>query len=71
MIGPAVRPVVAALEAATGRKLRVRHLPRLALSIGCRALAGLKPEVASLMGMALYLDTHPGTWDDTACERPA
>jgi NADH dehydrogenase len=58
--------VVAAFEGARGRKLRVRHLPRIALAIGCRVLARLKPEVASLMGMALFFDTHPGTWDDRA-----
>lgn len=56
--------VVAAFEAATGRRLTVRHVPRVALSIGCRAVAGWKPETASLMGMALFFDTHPGTWDD-------
>jgi NADH dehydrogenase len=56
--------VVAAFEAATGRTLKVRHIPDAALSIGHWALAWLKPEVASLMGMALFFDTHPGTWDD-------
>lgn len=56
--------VVAAFEAATGRALKVRHVPDAALSIGHRVLARIKPEVASLMGMALFFDTHPGTWDD-------
>ena len=56
--------VVAAFEAATGRKLKVRHVPDAAMSFGHWALARIKPEVASLMGMALFFDTHPGTWDD-------
>jgi len=56
--------VVAAFEEATGRTLMVRHVPRVAMSIGCRVLARLKPETASLMGMALFFDTHRGTWDD-------
>jgi NADH dehydrogenase len=56
--------VVHAFEAALGRPLAVRHVPRAALSVGHRALGRIKPEVASLMGMALYADTHPATWDD-------
>ena len=56
--------VVAAFESATGRTLRVRHVPDAAMSVGHRALARIKPEIASLMGMALYSDTQPGTWDD-------
>jgi NADH dehydrogenase len=56
--------VVAAFEAATGKALKVRHVPDAAMSIGHLALARIKPEVASLMGMALFFDTHPGTWDD-------
>lgn len=56
--------VVEAFEAATGRTLRVRHVPRVAMAIGHRALVRLKPEIASLMGMSLYFDTHPGAWDD-------
>jgi NADH dehydrogenase len=57
--------VVALFEKAMGRSLRVRHVPRAALSIGRRALARTKPELASLMGLALWSDTHPPTWDDT------
>jgi len=56
--------VVASFEAATGRKLKVRHVPDAALAIGHSALAWVKPETSSLMGMALFFDTHPGTWDD-------
>ena len=56
--------VVAAFESATGRTLKVRHLPDAAMSVGHLALARIKPEIASLMGMSLYSDTQPGTWDD-------
>ncbi len=51
-------------ESATGRSLKVRHVPRPVLSIGRRVLARARPEIASLMGMALYSDQHPSTWDD-------
>jgi NADH dehydrogenase len=56
--------VVAAFESATGRTLKVRHVPKAAMSIGHRALARIKPEMASLMGMALFFDTHQSAWDD-------
>lgn len=56
--------VVAAFEQATGRKLKVRHVPRAALSVGHRVIGPVKPEIASLMGMALFSDTHGETWDD-------
>lgn len=56
--------VVADFESATGTKLHVRHVPRAIMSIGHHALARIKPEIASLMGMALFSDTHPGNWDD-------
>jgi uncharacterized protein YbjT (DUF2867 family) len=56
--------VVAGFEQATGAPLRVRHVPRAALSVGHRVLSRPKPEIASLMGMALYSDTHPTNWDD-------
>ena len=56
--------VVSRFEQATGAHLKVRHVPRAALSVGQRVLARPKPEIASLMGMALYADTHPATWDD-------
>lgn len=56
--------VVSRFEQATGAPLKVRHVPRAALSVGHRVLSRPKPEIASLMGMALYSDTHPATWDD-------
>ncbi len=56
--------VVSRFEQATGAHLKVRHVPRAALSVGHRVLSRPKPEIASLMGMALYADTHPATWDD-------
>jgi NADH dehydrogenase len=56
--------VVSRFEQATGAHLKVRHVPRAALSVGQRVLSRPKPAIASLMGMALYADTHPATWDD-------
>lgn len=56
--------VVAAFESAGGKALKVRHVPRAALKVGHLVLARFKPEIASLMGMALYVDTFPDTWDD-------
>lgn len=56
--------VVGAFESATGKPLKVMHVPRVALRLGSRALGRVKPEIASLMGMALYSDTHAATWDD-------
>lgn len=56
--------VVAAFESATGSPMKVRHVPRPMLSLGHRVLGRVKPELASLMGMALFSDTHPSTWDD-------
>lgn len=56
--------VVEAFGDATGRSMKVSKVPRFALAIGRRVLAGAKPEIASLMGMALYSDEHPCTWDD-------
>lgn len=61
---PSRMQVVAAFESATGKTLKVRHVPDAAMAVGHRALARIKPEIASLMGMALSSDTQPGTWDD-------
>lgn len=55
---------VAAFEEAWGKTMHVRHVPRPMLSVGHHVLGRIKPEMASLMGMALYSDTHPATWDD-------
>lgn len=56
--------VVSAFEAERGTTLTTRHVPRLALALGSRLMARPKPVMASLMGMALYNDTHPSPWDD-------
>ncbi|MCB0910624.1 MAG: hypothetical protein KDB60_03285 [Propionibacteriaceae bacterium] len=55
-----------AYESATGRAFTVRHVPRWVLGLGSRVLARIRPTLASAMGMALYFDTQPSTWDDTA-----
>lgn len=57
--------VVAAMGEALGRPLRARHVPRAALRAGSLVLRRAKPDIASLMGMSLYYDTHVGRWDDS------
>jgi uncharacterized protein YbjT (DUF2867 family) len=57
--------VVAAFQSATGKTFKVRHLPRVVLSVGHRVLARVKPDIALGMGLQLFFDTHASTWDDT------
>lgn len=56
--------VADALDAAFGVRMHRRHIPRAVRRAGAAVLSRPKPEMASLMGMALYYDTHEGTWDD-------
>jgi hypothetical protein len=56
--------VADAVEATYGITVKRTHVPRLMMMAGARVMSGMKPEVASLMGMALYSDTHPITWTD-------
>jgi NADH dehydrogenase len=56
--------VVSAMERAWGTRMRRIHVPRPALAVGARVTRRLKPEVASLMGMALAADTSTITWTD-------
>jgi uncharacterized protein YbjT (DUF2867 family) len=56
--------VVAAFAAAGERQLRVRHVPRGVLDLASRALWNTKPALASMLGIALFNDTHPSTSDD-------
>lgn len=58
--------VVAAMERATGRHMRRIHVPRPALAIGARVTRRVKPEIASMLGMALAADRSEITWDDAA-----
>ena len=54
--------VVDAVDAAFGVQMKRSHVPRAMLRVGSAALSRVKPDVASLMGMAWYSDTHPITW---------
>ena len=45
-----------AFSRALGRPLRTRHVPRVAMRVGRTLLRPVKPEVASVMGMALAGD---------------
>lgn len=51
-----------AFDSAFGVTMKRTHVPRTMLRVGAGALSRVKPEIASLMGMALYSDTHPITW---------
>jgi uncharacterized protein YbjT (DUF2867 family) len=55
--------VADAMDAAFGVVMRRRHVPRPVLRAGATLLSRAKPEIASLMGLALYSDTHEITWD--------
>jgi hypothetical protein len=57
--------VVAAYEAATGRTFKVRHLPRMLLSVGHRVTSRVQPDITQGLGLELFFDTHASTWDDT------
>jgi NADH dehydrogenase len=56
--------VVTAMEQATGRHMRRVHVPRAMLAMGARLLRPAKPELASMMGMALAADRSAASWDD-------
>jgi uncharacterized protein YbjT (DUF2867 family) len=55
---------VAVFEAASGRPIRVRHVPRAALRAGARVLRRPNPAVASVMGLSLLFDTAEPRWTD-------
>lgn len=57
--------VVRAFEETRGLPYRTRHIPRPLLAVGSRVLAGVRPDIASVMAMALHTDTRRGTWDAT------
>ncbi len=48
---------VDAFERALGHTLRTRHVPRVAMRVGRTLMRPIKPEIASIMGMALAGDT--------------
>jgi uncharacterized protein YbjT (DUF2867 family) len=52
------------IEDAAGRPLKRRRVPHAVLAVGSRALARVKPEVATLMGLSLMLDSGDVQWDD-------
>jgi uncharacterized protein YbjT (DUF2867 family) len=58
------RQAVTICEAAAGRSIRTFHVPRAALRAGMRVLRRRRPEVASVMGLALFADLEPAHWTD-------
>jgi uncharacterized protein YbjT (DUF2867 family) len=55
--------VVEAFERAFGGHFRRFHVPRTVLATGAKVLAGVKPEIASIMGLALTADLNRISWD--------
>jgi uncharacterized protein YbjT (DUF2867 family) len=55
---------VAAFSRALGRPFEARHVPRIAMRIGRTLMRPVKPEVASIMGMALAGDLEATTIGD-------
>jgi uncharacterized protein YbjT (DUF2867 family) len=59
LAGPEAMSAVEAVDAfqrALGRPLKARHIPRVAMRVGKTLMRPIKPEVASIMGMALASD---------------
>jgi hypothetical protein len=61
---------------ATGRHMRRIHVPRTVMAVGARVARRVKPEIGSMMGMALATDRSVVNWDDAPlrergiCARP-
>jgi uncharacterized protein YbjT (DUF2867 family) len=53
-----------AYEHALGRPLKVSHVPRIVMRVGRTLMRPIKPEVASIMGMALASDLAATQVDD-------
>lgn len=51
------------VERAAGRPMKRRRVPRAMLAAGSRILKGLKPELASVIGLSLMMDDG-ADWDD-------
>jgi uncharacterized protein YbjT (DUF2867 family) len=57
---------VAAFERALGTPVKVSHVPRAALVVGSTVLRPIKPELASVMGGALFADRMPSPGTEQA-----
>lgn len=55
---------VAVVEAVTGRKLKVQHLPRVVAKVMIRLLDRRSAALASVLGGGLLQDLRPADWDD-------
>jgi uncharacterized protein YbjT (DUF2867 family) len=58
------RQAVAIFEAVGGRAIHTYHVPRIALRAGMRVLRRLRPELASITGLALFADLEDAHWTD-------
>jgi uncharacterized protein YbjT (DUF2867 family) len=49
---------------ATGRPMKVQHMPRPLVRLAARALSRPRPALASVFGLGLMMDTTSPRWDD-------
>ena len=55
---------VAVVEFATGRKMKVQHMPRIIARLAIRLLDKRNAALASAFGAGLLQDVRPADWDD-------
>ena len=55
---------VAVVESATGRKMKVQHMPRIIARLAIRLLDKRNAALASAFGAGLLQDVRPADWDD-------
>lgn len=58
--------VVSAIEQASGRRMRHIYIPEMVMDLGARLVRPMRPEMASVMGLALASERTVRTWDDAA-----
>jgi hypothetical protein len=55
---------VALVEATTGRRMKVKHMPRPVARLAVRLLNKRNDALASAFGAGLLQDIRPADWDD-------
>lgn len=61
-----VNETVALAERLSGRTLKRKRMPRVAVRLGMRLLSRRRPALASIFGIGLLIDTQQARWDDAA-----
>jgi uncharacterized protein YbjT (DUF2867 family) len=57
---------VSLVEAETGRRMKVQHMPRAVARLATRLLGRRNDALSSVFGAGLDQDLHPAAWDDQA-----